>query len=83
MFLTKRDQLYGFLSKIVDFRAILRKKTNSLLSYGLCYKNAEKKLVQFSLFLFFGQFSVSNRPQVKQASTPNKNGRCTGVYYIV
>ena len=35
MLQTKLNQLYGFWSKIDDFLAVLRKITDSSLSYGL------------------------------------------------
>ena len=68
MFWSKRDQLFDFQSKIVDFRAVLRKKAYMQLSCGLCYKTALKKfqlatklakICRFSKNLTFLKFSDS------------------------
>ena len=70
MFWSKRDQLFDFQSKIVDFRAVLRKKAYMQLSCGLCYKTALKKfqlatklakICRFSKNLTFLKFSDVSR----------------------
>lgn len=49
VFLTKWDQLYGFLSKIVDFIAILRKKRIHCFHMGYAIKIHWKKLFIFQM----------------------------------
>ena len=45
----KRDQLYEFLTKIVDFRAVLRKKAYSYFHVGYAIKLHWKNLFDFQL----------------------------------